>query len=99
MTNPLRMWNDWYALNLDAARLAWETQSVIALRLMRLAQGGARARSEARRMVAEKVAATVEAQGVVVAAAMRGGSSKGVAKKAAGAYSKRVRANRRRLSK
>ena len=44
--------------------LALEAQSVIALRLMRIAAGGALARSETTRMVTEKVQALGEAQAV-----------------------------------
>ena len=45
--------------------LALEAQSVIALRLMRIAGGGALARSEATRMVTEKVQALGEAGATV----------------------------------
>lgn len=99
MSNPLRMWNSWYALNFQAAQLAWEAQGVIALRLMRLAQGGARGQAEAQRMVTEKAATMVEAQGAAASAALMGGNSARVAKKAVSVYRKRVRSNRRRLSK
>ena len=40
MLNPMQAWNEWCALSMQAARLGWETQSVIALRLMRLAAQG-----------------------------------------------------------
>jgi len=43
--------------------LALEAQTVIALRLMRIAAGGALARSETTRMVTEKVQALGEAMG------------------------------------
>ena len=38
----------------EAARFGWEVQCVIALRLMRLAGGGALAQREATRMTSEK---------------------------------------------
>jgi hypothetical protein len=99
MLNPMRMWSAWFALSTQAARLGWEAQGVAALRLMRLAQGGARGQSEAQRMVAEKAAALAEAQTAAAAAAITGGSGNRVAKKVLRVYRKRVRRNRRRLTR
>lgn len=99
MSNPLQIWNPWLALSAQTALLGWEAQRVIALRLMRIAGGGARGHAEAQRMVTEKLAAAVEAQAAVAASAIAGGSTRGVAKKVLGVYGKRVRANRRRLSR
>ena len=62
MLNAMRAWNAWFALSSQAALLGLEAQGVIALRLMRLAAGGALAESEASRMIAEKVEALGEAQ-------------------------------------
>ena len=47
MSNAFRVWNDWLSLSSQTATLAFEAQSVIALRLMHIAGGGASARSEA----------------------------------------------------
>ena len=47
------MFNPWLDLSFKAFQLGLETQSVVALRMMRLASGGARAQTEARRMVSE----------------------------------------------
>ena len=99
MSNPLNMWNPWLALSAQAAVLAWEAQQVIALRLMRIAAGGAGGRNEAQRMTTEKLAAAAEAQAAVAASAHTGGSGHRAAKKVLGVYGKRVRANRRRLSR
>ncbi len=99
MSNPLNMWNPWLALSAQAAALGWEAQRVIALRLMRIAAGGASGRDEAQRMMTEKLAAAAEAQAAVAASAIAGGSSHRAAKKVLGVYGKRVRANRRRLSR
>ena len=99
MSNPMQAWNEWCALSLRTARLGWEAQSVIALRLMRLATSGPGSQAEARRMVTEKVAAVVEAQAAVVTATIEGAKGHRVAKKALGVYKKRVRANRRRLTR
>ncbi len=71
--------------------LAAESQQVIWLRTMRLAAGGAKARSEARRMVQEKiVAAGVESSRMAL-----GASGDSVVK----SYRKKVKANVRRLSR
>ncbi|HUI13826.1 MAG TPA: hypothetical protein VL048_10210 [Xanthobacteraceae bacterium] len=98
MPNP-RLWNPWLALSAQAALVAWEAQRVIALRLMRIAAGGARGRTEAQRMVTEKIAAAAEAQSAVAASVITGSSGRRTAKKVLGVYHKRVRANRRRLSR
>jgi hypothetical protein len=99
MSNPMQAWNTWCALSLQVARLGWEAQSVIALRMMRLATQSAGSQTEARRMVTEKVAAFAEAQAAGAGAAIKGGKDHHVAKKALGVYKKRVRANRRRLKR
>ncbi len=58
------MMNPWLALSLIAFQISLEARSVVALRLLRLATGGARARTEAGRMVTEKVLAVGEVQTV-----------------------------------
>ena len=78
------MWNPWLALSAQAALLGWEAQRVIALRLIRIAAGGARGRDEAQRMMTEKLAAAVEAQAAVAASAIEGGSSHRAGKKMLG---------------
>jgi hypothetical protein len=99
MSNPMQVWSDWCALSLQTAKLGWEAQGVMALRVMRMATQPARSQTEARRMVTEKVAALGEAQAAAVAAVMKGGKNHRVAKKVLGVYKKRVRANRRRLTR
>jgi hypothetical protein len=95
----MRTWNAWFVLASQAALLGFEAQQVIALRLMRLAAGGALAESEAGRMIAEKVEALGEAQVAAAIATMKGRSSNQIAKKSLGVYKKRIRRNRRRLAK
>jgi hypothetical protein len=51
------MLNPWLSLGFKAFQLGDEAQSVIALRVLRMAGGGARAEAEATRMVTEKVLA------------------------------------------
>jgi hypothetical protein len=92
------MWNPWFALSAQAAMLGWEAQQVMALRMMRLAAGGTRGRAEAQRMMTEKLAAFVEAQAAAVTGAIEGGSHS-VGQKVLGIYRKRVRGNRRRLTR
>jgi hypothetical protein len=99
MTNPLGPWNAWFALSTQAARMRWEAQTVMLLRGLRMAQGGAKARAEAQRMITEKVAALAEAQVAATVATLKGRKKHRVAKKALGVYAGRVRRNRRRLSK
>jgi len=80
-------------------QLGFDAQNVIALRMMRFATGGARGQSEARRMVTEKIAAGVEAQATAVSGAITGQSDAVVAGKVLRVLQKRVRANKRRLSR
>jgi hypothetical protein len=93
------MYNPWFALSLNAAQIGIEAQSVIGLRMLRFASGGARMEAEATRMVTEKVAAAVEAQTAAAIAAVSGRPHHVVANKALKVFKKRVRANRRRLSR
>jgi hypothetical protein len=97
----IAMWmlKAWLDLSSQAALMGLEAQQVIALRLMRLAAGGALAESEASRMITEKVEAFSEAQAATAIATMKGHNSNQVAKKALGVYRKRIRRNRRRLTK
>jgi hypothetical protein len=95
----LNAWHAWLALSPQAAQLGWEAQSVMALRIMRLATPGRRRKAEARLMATEKVAALVEAQTAAAAAMLKGGSPPHAAKKMLGVYKKRVRRNRRRLTR
>ena len=99
MPNIMRTWNAWFSLSSQAALLGWEAQNVMLLRLMRLAAGGALAQSESARMISEKVQALGEAQTTAAVATIKGGKSHQVSKKVLGVYKKRVRKNRRRLSK
>jgi hypothetical protein len=93
------MFNPWLALSFQAALLGWEAQNVMVLRLMRLASGGAAGQSEAHLMFSEKVAALTEAHAAATTVAMKGGNVPAVAKKVMGVYKKRVRGNKRRLSR
>jgi hypothetical protein len=95
----LTMLNPWISFGLKAWQIGLEAQSVIALRMLRLAAGGARAEVEAGRMVTEKILAAGEAQMAAAMAAMRGHKEHVIAGKALNVYGKRVRANRRKRSR
>ena len=51
----------WWNFTSDMAAATFEAQRVIALRLMKLAQGGPAAQLEAQKMVSEKIMASTEA--------------------------------------
>ena len=55
------MFNPWMAFSLQAVRLGWEAQNVMASRWLRLVGSGATAGSEVERMVAEKLQMLVPA--------------------------------------
>jgi hypothetical protein len=89
--------NPWLTFSLKAFQLGVEAQNVVALRMMRLATGGAGAEVEMSRMILEKAAAIAEAQ--FAAATAAGKADHVIASKALTVFRKRVRANRRRLSR
>jgi hypothetical protein len=95
------MLNPWLALTFQAARLTWEAQGAMALRLMKLADGGTAAQSKANGMSAEKVAAPAEAQAVAVAATRvrKGRNGAPAGKKVSNTPKKKVRAHERRPSR
>jgi len=99
----LRCWrrivlNLWYAY-IRAAQVGWDANLVVAMRLMRLAVGGALAQREAQRMVTEKVAAIAEAQAAAITKMIMGGGMAAATKSASAVYQRKVRANRRRLTR
>jgi hypothetical protein len=93
------MLDPWISFSIKAWKLGFEAQNVIALRLMRMAAGGARADAEASRMVSEKMVAAGEAQLAATTAFMQGHKDHVVAGKALAVYSKHVNSNKRRLSR
>lgn len=93
------MLNPWLPLFFKTMQLGFEAQSVIALRAMRFAAGGTRAQAEASRMISEKIAAGVEAQAVAASAIATGRRDTVVAGKVVRVVQRRVRANKRRLSR
>lgn len=85
------MFNQWMKLSSDLMMAHFEAQRVIALRLAKLAQGGAAAEAESHRMVAEKLTAAAEA-----ATSLATGKSPGSVVRR---YRTIMRANERRLSR
>ncbi len=85
------MYREWMKLLQDASRLSLESQQVIALRLLKLARGGPAASREAKRMITEKMVALGEAT--------EKSSSGRSARSVVNGYRKKVRANRRRLTR
>jgi hypothetical protein len=89
--------NAWLRLNLSMMQLGAEASGVMALRMMKLAAGGAAASAEAERMVAEKVLAAAEVSGRAWASALTG-SAHLTPQRTVTHYRRKVRANRRRLA-
>lgn len=94
MKNPYAAWLD---LTLDSWRLASESQAVINLRMMQLATGRASAK-EVGLMFSEKMQAAAEVQTQMVTAAIFGEGHL-APRRALATYRRKVRANRRRLTR
>ena len=89
----------YFSLLMRSAFLAMEAQQVIWLRMMRVAAGGVAADREIARMGTEKFKAAAEIGAAAAFAAIGGQSGDRIAGKAIRGYRKRVRANKRRLTK
>ncbi len=93
-----RQRNPWIGIGLGAWSLGLEASAVIGLRTMKLAAGGAAAEAEARRMVSEKVDAGLALHSMAMSGGL-GSTPHAAAAKTLAHYRRKVRANRRRLSK
>jgi hypothetical protein len=89
---------NWFGIGMDAWALAAESNMVIAQRMAALTFGGPAALKEAERMVSEKVAANVTL-GFDLMTGKLGASPEAIASNSIAHYSRRVRANGRRLAK
>ena len=89
--------NPWVGIGFSAWSLGVEASSVIALRTLKIAQGGAAGAAEAERMVQEKMDAAAELQHVALTGGL-GPTPATAAKKTLAHYRRKVRANQRRLS-
>ena len=85
----------WFRVGMNAWSLGMEMSSVIALRMLRVASGGAAGATEARRSVSEKIESGITLPGKVLAAR----TAHGAATKAINHYRPKVRANLKRLGK
>jgi hypothetical protein len=83
---------------MDAVKFNLEVQSVVAMRLMKIAANGPTGASEFKRMVEEKPEASGAALTAGALALAKGRSVKAATKAALVPVKKRVRANRKRLS-
>lgn len=81
----------WWKTGMDMAMLGFESQGVIAQRMMMMAMGGPAAQREAERMVTEKFWAVGETALMVASGASNG--------KVIGNYRRKVQANARRLGR
>ena len=90
--------NSWLRLGWGAWMLGFEASTVIALRLMKIAGGGAGADTETRRMIDEKIDSAVALQALAMSGGL-GGTAESAASKTLTHYRRKVRANRRRLTK
>ena len=88
----------WARLGFDLMALSAEAGGVMALRMMRLGAGGPLAAAEAQLMVAEKIRAAAELQSRAWVNAVTG-SAPVSPQTAIAHYRRKVRANRRRLSR
>lgn len=85
-----------FELGVDMWMLRLESTTVIGLRTLKLAAGGATIERESRRMVEEKLAAVADLPAVL--ATLRAITPEGLTSSALHHFSKKVRANRKRLS-
>lgn len=90
--------NPWLPIAASAWSLGLDAAAVIALRVAKIAAGGPGAEDEARQMISEKVVAANTLAMMALTGAL-GWSAPSAATKAIGHYQRKVRANRRRLSK
>jgi hypothetical protein len=88
----------WLDVGMSAWSLGMEASAVIGLRSLKIAAGGAAGEAEARRMVSEKIDAGVALQMLAITGGL-GFTPQGAAAKTLTHYRRKVRANRRRLSK
>ena len=93
------MFNPWFSLATDVARLAFETNQVIALRMARLAVGGSSRDREVKLMISEKVDTLREASLAAASLALTGHYVPTIAANVVRRYRKRVRGNATRLSR
>ncbi len=90
--------NPWLRLGMQSWALGAEAASVMTLRTMKIAAGGAAAEAEAARMVAEKSKAAMELQAMLLTGTL-GLTAPAMMTKTLRHYRRKVRANQRRLTR
>jgi hypothetical protein len=90
--------NAWMFAGYDLWALGMEAAAVMTMRGLKVAAGGAEAEAEMLRMVSEKMQAGLELQALALRGAL-GATMPDLVSKTTRHYRKRVRANRRRLTK
>jgi hypothetical protein len=90
--------NPWLRLGLNTWALGMEASQVVALRTLKILSGGPAGQAEARRMVDEKIQAGLDLQSAALTGGL-GPTAEGTARTVVSHYRRKVRANRRRLSK
>ncbi|MBK8160429.1 MAG: hypothetical protein IPK59_17205 [Rhodospirillaceae bacterium] len=90
--------NPWFRASFDLFSLGMEAATVMSLRTAKIALGGAAADTESQRMVQEKIDSALDLQTMFMTGQMGASGPAAVAKTLAH-YRRKVRANRRRLSK
>ena len=98
MKKVKRQRSSWLSLSLNAWQASLETQQVIGLRLAKLVSGGNQATDEATRMTFEKLYTLWEAQTGATIAVLTGKSGL-VPSRTLALYRRKMRANRKRLSR
>jgi hypothetical protein len=88
-------WNSW----IEAAQFSFEAQSVVTMRLMKIATGGQDGAAECTRMVLEKIDAVTAAHTAGALALAGGKSIEAATKLAMAPVKRRVRANHLRLTR
>jgi hypothetical protein len=91
------MFNPWFAITFQAARLGFEAQNAAALQLMRLV--GGTSKTEARGMVADKIAAPPVVQAAAATKVASDGGGRRESVNVNKVHKKRSRANKRKRSK
>jgi hypothetical protein len=90
--------NPWLRIGFDAWALAFEASSVIGLRALKIAAGGASAEAETRRMFSEKFDAGLALQAKALTGGLGSTASSATARTLLH-LRRKVRANQRRLAK
>nr|WP_298682198.1 hypothetical protein [uncultured Dongia sp.] len=90
--------NPWFRASFDLFSLGLEVATVMTLRTAKIALGGAAGETESRRMVQEKIDSALDLQTRFMTGQM-GTDGPAAMSKTVTHYRRKVRANRRRLSK